>query len=48
MTKLLMRLLMKRGHHPTDTSQDYEYTDWEQVESFARRCAAMAASRLSP
>ncbi|MGZ8562244.1 MAG: flavodoxin domain-containing protein [Candidatus Limnocylindria bacterium] len=42
MTKLLMRLTMKRGHHPTDTSQDYEYTDWEQVESFARRCAAMA------
>ena len=48
MTKLLMRLIMKRGHHPTDTSHDYEYTDWEQVESFARRCAAMAASRVSP
>jgi len=41
MTKLLMRLMMKRGHHPTDTSQDHEYTDWEQVESFARQCAAL-------
>ncbi|HEX5911210.1 MAG TPA: flavodoxin domain-containing protein [Thermoleophilaceae bacterium] len=42
MTRLLMRLLMKRGHHPTDTSRDYEYTDWDQVEAFARRCSAIA------
>ena len=41
MTKLLMRLISKHGHHPTDTSRDYEYTDWEQVESFARKCAAL-------
>lgn len=41
MTKLLMRLMMKRDHRPTDTSHDYEYTDWEQVEGFARTCAAM-------
>lgn len=44
MTKLLMRLMMKRGHHPTDTSHDYEYTDWQQVDDFARRCAAMVDS----
>ena len=35
-TRLLMRLLMRRGHHPTDASRDYDYTDWEAVERFAR------------
>jgi menaquinone-dependent protoporphyrinogen oxidase len=42
MTKLVMRLMMRRDHHPTDTSQDYEYTDWDAVEVFGRKCAAMA------
>jgi menaquinone-dependent protoporphyrinogen oxidase len=41
MTKLLMRLLMKHQDHPTDTSRDYDYTDWGQVESFGRTCAAL-------
>ncbi len=41
MTRLAMRLMMKRGGHPTDTSHDYEYTDWGQVEAFARRCAGL-------
>jgi len=44
MTKLMMRLMMKRDHRPTDTSHDYEYTDWEQVARFADRCAAMVAT----
>ena len=44
MTKLMMRLMMKRDHHPTDTSHDYEYTDWEQVERFARTCASLVAT----
>jgi menaquinone-dependent protoporphyrinogen oxidase len=35
-TRHLMRLMMKRGGHPTDVSQDYDYTDWEAVERFAR------------
>jgi menaquinone-dependent protoporphyrinogen oxidase len=43
MTRLLMRLLMRRQHHPTDTSRDYDYTDWDAVESFAHSCAAMNA-----
>jgi menaquinone-dependent protoporphyrinogen oxidase len=42
MTRLLMRLLMLKQHHPTDTSRDYDYTDWEQVERFARECGALA------
>lgn len=40
-TRLLMRLLMQRGDHPTDWSHDYVYTDWAAVERFARDCAAM-------
>ncbi len=43
MTRLVMRLLMARGHHPTDTSRDYEYTDWEAVDRFAAQCAGALA-----
>lgn len=35
-TRTLMRVLMRRGGHPTDASHDYDYTDWDAVESFAR------------
>lgn len=28
--------MMKRGGHPTDTSRDYDYTDWDAVERLAR------------
>ena len=48
MTRLLMRLLMKHQHHPTDTSQDHEYTDWDQVEGFARRCADLPTIASRP
>ena len=41
-TRLLMRLLMRRGGHPTDSSHDYVYTDWDAVDRFGRECAAMA------
>jgi menaquinone-dependent protoporphyrinogen IX oxidase len=43
-TRTLMRLLMKRGGHPTDTSQDYDYTDWDAVERLGREFAALVAS----
>ena len=39
-TRALMRLLMRRMHHPTDTSQDYDYTDWAAVERWAHELAA--------
>ena len=35
-TRTLMRLLMRRGGHPTDTSHDYDYTDWDAVAAFAK------------
>ena len=35
-----MRLMMKRGGHPTDTSQDYDYTDWDSLAGFALSVSA--------
>jgi menaquinone-dependent protoporphyrinogen oxidase len=40
--RLFMRLLMRKMHHPTDSSRDYDYTDWDAVEEFAHQCARMA------
>ena len=40
-TRTLMRLMMRRGGHPTDTSHDYDYTDWGAVERFGREFAAL-------
>ena len=42
-TRLLVRLLMHKGGHPTDTSRDYDFTDWDAVERFAHQCAALLA-----
>jgi menaquinone-dependent protoporphyrinogen oxidase len=39
-TRALMRLLMRRMHHPTDSSQDYDYTDWDAVDRWAHEFAA--------
>lgn len=50
-TRTLMRLLMKKGGHPTDTSQDYDYTDWDAVDrfadEFARQVVAAAAGEVA-
>jgi menaquinone-dependent protoporphyrinogen oxidase len=42
-TRLVMRLLMQRGDHPTDTSRDFDYPDWDAVDAFARACAELPA-----
>lgn len=42
-TRQLMRLLTKRMGHPTDTSHDYDYTDWDRVERFGRELAGTAS-----
>ena len=39
-----MRLLMKRDGHPTDTSRDYDYTDWDAVERLGREFGALVGS----
>ncbi|HVZ57245.1 MAG TPA: flavodoxin domain-containing protein [Chitinophagaceae bacterium] len=41
--RLLMKLIARREGHPTETSQDYEYTDWEAVRKFATEFARKAA-----
>jgi menaquinone-dependent protoporphyrinogen oxidase len=43
-TRLLIRLLMHKGGHPTDTSRDHDFTDWEAVERFARECAGQLST----
>jgi menaquinone-dependent protoporphyrinogen oxidase len=43
-TRVLMRLMMRRGGHTTDVSQDHEYTDWDSVDRFSREIAALVKS----
>ena len=42
-TRLAMRLMMHRGHHPTDISRDYDYTDWDAVDRWAHAFVATVA-----
>lgn len=42
-TRTLVRLMMRRGGHPTDTSHDYDYTDWQAVERFGREFGTLVA-----
>lgn len=42
-TRTLIRLMMKRGGHPTDTSHDHDYTDWDAVDRFGREFAEALA-----
>ncbi len=43
-TRLLIKLMMHRDGHPTDSSQDYDYTDWDAVDRFGRQVAGLLAS----
>lgn len=44
----IMKLIARRAGHSTDTAQDYDFTDWNAVERFARDFAASvdAAARI--
>jgi menaquinone-dependent protoporphyrinogen oxidase len=44
--RLVMKMIAKREGHPTDTSKDYEYTDWKAVKEFACDFASVAAHAL--
>jgi menaquinone-dependent protoporphyrinogen oxidase len=46
-TRLLMRLIMRRGGHPTDSSRDYDYTDWDAVTRFGHECAGVIGAALT-
>jgi menaquinone-dependent protoporphyrinogen oxidase len=44
--RLLMKGIAKDATGDTDTSRDYEYTDWAEVEAFAGDVAAFVEGRL--
>jgi menaquinone-dependent protoporphyrinogen oxidase len=44
----LMRRIVRKAGGGTDTSRDYEYTDWKDLERFAASFAALVASRVTP
>ena len=46
-TRQLMRLLMRRMGHPTNASQDYDYTDWDAVDRLGHQIGALAGSAVS-
>lgn len=44
--RLVMKRIVKDATGDTDTSRDYEYTDWEEVAQFANDFAAFVEGRL--
>ncbi|ODR83308.1 protoporphyrinogen oxidase [Haladaptatus sp. W1] len=44
--RLMMKRIAKEATGDTDTSRDYEYTDWHEVEAFATDFAAFVENRL--
>ncbi|MDS0478480.1 flavodoxin domain-containing protein [Natrinema sp. 1APR25-10V2] len=44
--RLLMKRIARDATGDTDTSRDYEYTDWHEVEAFAADFAAFVEHRL--
>jgi menaquinone-dependent protoporphyrinogen IX oxidase len=44
-TRLIMKSISGRRAGPTDTTRDYEFTDWDAVDTFANELATgLAAS----
>ena len=43
--RLMMKMILRSAGGPTDTSHDYEFTDWDAVDRFAD---AFAAEFLAP
>jgi menaquinone-dependent protoporphyrinogen oxidase len=46
--KRLMRGIAERTGEPTDTSRDHEFTDWDEVEHFARDVFALVTTGAVP
>lgn len=40
LTRWVMKRIVAKGGGDTDTSRDYEYTDWDDLRTFAREFAA--------
>jgi menaquinone-dependent protoporphyrinogen oxidase len=50
-TRFIMKRIARRQGAPTDTSRDYEFTNWDDVarlaENVARRIAAERARKVA-
>jgi menaquinone-dependent protoporphyrinogen oxidase len=44
--RAMMKQIAGRGGLPTDTSQDYEFTDWEEVREIVRELLEICAERV--
>ena len=42
--RFVMRLIVRMAHGDTDTSRDYDYTDWTEVERFASEFGSRLAA----
>lgn len=47
LTRSMMKYIAKRATGDTDTSRDYEYTDWEEVEQFAEAFGVFVEEQLT-
>jgi menaquinone-dependent protoporphyrinogen oxidase len=43
-----LQMISRRKGLPTDTSRDWDFTDWNEVERFARELASMLAPATHP
>jgi menaquinone-dependent protoporphyrinogen oxidase len=44
--RLIMKMISKKERGATDTSQDYEYTNWDEVIQFINEFANKVSQRL--
>lgn len=43
-TRWMMKLISRQTGRPTDTSRDWEFTDWGAVDQFARDLSRMVSA----
>jgi menaquinone-dependent protoporphyrinogen oxidase len=43
-TRWMMKMISRRTGRPTDTSRDYDFTDWDDVDEFAHELAGTLAA----
>ena len=48
MMRLVLKAISKRKGLPTDTSRDWDFTDWDEVERFGRTLAVTLAPAAAP
>jgi menaquinone-dependent protoporphyrinogen oxidase len=46
--RMMKKIVRDTGNPDTDTSRDYEYTDWNEVERFTEEFLEEAARQLAP